>query len=49
MPVGTQSNEAAKLYDAALTQFVGWFDDDQHNGLGGTLMRMFKEDNSFGK
>ena len=49
MPVGTKSDEAAKLYDAALSQFVGWFDDEQFDGFEGTLTKMLEADTSFGK
>ncbi|KAJ6223601.1 hypothetical protein RDWZM_002146 [Blomia tropicalis] len=44
----TTSNEAIKLYDCALTQYVGWYDDPQEDhGLGGTLGRMNELDPNF--
>jgi tetratricopeptide (TPR) repeat protein len=45
--MNTTSNQAAKLYDAALTQIVGWYEIDQLDGLNGTLTRMFNEDPNF--
>lgn len=47
IPLGTQSNEAAKLYDASITQYVGLYDDVNFNGLGGSLDKMLKEDPDF--
>jgi len=49
MPLSTNNNYAAKLYDAALTQYVGWYDDNTMDGLTGTLNQMVKEDPTFGK
>jgi hypothetical protein len=43
----TTSNQACKLYDAALTQLIGWYEIDQLNGLGGTLNNMLAEDPNF--
>jgi hypothetical protein len=43
----TSSNEACKLYDAALTQYVGWYDIDQMNGLDGTVKSIIKADPDF--
>lgn len=45
--LSTTSNQAAKLYDAALTQLIGWYEIDQLNGLAGTLTSMLKEDSNF--
>lgn len=47
VPLGTQSNVAAKLYDAALTQWVGWYDDSTMGGIDSTLDRLVKEDPTF--
>lgn len=47
MPLSTQSNEAAKLYDAAITQYIGWYDDVNVNGLSGSLDKMLEEDPNF--
>lgn len=46
--MSTPSNEAAKLYDAAVSQFVGWYDDAQLGGLGETINRMLSADTEFG-
>ncbi len=43
----TTSNEACKLYDAALTQYVGWYDLDQLNGLNGTIQKIINADPEF--
>ena len=47
LSLSTTSNEAAKLYDAAITQIVGWYEIDQLNGLNGTLTSMFNQDPNF--
>lgn len=47
MPLSTSSNEAAKLYDAAITQLVGWYDDPKVNGLSGSLEKMLEADPNF--
>lgn len=47
LPLGTQSDGAAKLYDATITQYVGLYDDANFNGLGGSLDKMLKEDPNF--
>jgi len=49
MPLSTHSNEAAKLYDAAISQYVGWYDDANLGGLAGSLERMISADPTFGK
>ncbi|UXI21569.1 growth hormone-inducible transmembrane protein [Sarcoptes scabiei] len=41
----TQSDQAAKLFDSALTQYVGWYDDQI--GLGETLSKLQQEDPDF--
>lgn len=43
----TPSNEAAKLYDAALTQYVGWYDDASVGGLEQTLSKLLEADQEF--
>lgn len=48
LPINSSSsNEAVKLFDASLTQLVGWYDDPQENGIGSTLERMVKADPEF--
>lgn len=47
--LSTSSNEAAKLYDAAVSQFIGWYDEPNFGGLVGTLGRMVEADPKFGK
>lgn len=45
--LNTASNEAAKFYDATITQFLGWYDDPALGGLGGSLDAMLKADPEF--
>lgn len=47
--LSTPSNEAAKLYDAAISQFVGWYDDKQLDGLEGSMKKMLEADPQFSK
>lgn len=47
LPMNTCSNEAAKLYDASLTQLVIWREDDQFGGIESCLSKMLKADNEF--
>ncbi|CAH1785257.1 unnamed protein product [Owenia fusiformis] len=47
LPLSTTSNEAAKLYDAAVTQIVGYYDDSSVGGLEATLKRMLECDPDF--
>ncbi|KAJ6647271.1 Tetratricopeptide repeat protein 38 [Pseudolycoriella hygida] len=47
IPLNTQSNEAAKLYDATITQYVGLYDDVHVNGISGSLNKMLEEDPNF--
>ncbi|KHJ90709.1 hypothetical protein OESDEN_09442 [Oesophagostomum dentatum] len=49
LPISTTSNECAKLYDAALRQFVSWTDCHQLNGLEKTLEAMNAADATAGK
>ncbi|XP_021957309.1 tetratricopeptide repeat protein 38 [Folsomia candida] len=43
----TASNEAAKLYDSCLSQYVGWYDDPQMGGLETTLEELGNADPNF--
>lgn len=45
--LSTSSNETAKLYDAAITQYVGWYDDHSFGGLDGTLEKLIESDQDF--
>lgn len=47
LPLGTTSNEAAKMFDATLTQFMARRDDSTLGGLEGTVNRMLSADPSF--
>jgi len=43
----TSSDEAAKSYDATVTQLVGWYQDETLGGLQGSLDKMLKADPEF--
>ncbi|CAL1541985.1 unnamed protein product [Lymnaea stagnalis] len=43
----TGSNDACKLYDAAVTQYAGWYDDDSLGGMEGTLNKLREADPNF--
>lgn len=45
--LSSTSNEACKLYDAALTQYVSWKELSQFDGLGATIEKMLSEDSNF--
>lgn len=47
LPLTTTSDVACKMFDAALTQYVGWYDDPNLGGLTGTLEKMKKADAHF--
>ena len=47
LPISTTSNEAAKLYDASVSQLVGWYENPQYNGLASTLKTMLEADPYF--
>ncbi|XP_064596979.1 tetratricopeptide repeat protein 38-like [Liolophura sinensis] len=47
LPLSTTSNEACKLYDATLTQYVGWYDDDSMGGLENCVAQMLSADPQF--
>ncbi|XP_015795476.1 tetratricopeptide repeat protein 38 [Tetranychus urticae] len=47
LPLSSPSNQACKMYDAALTQIVGFYDDPLLNGLEGTFNSMFDSDPDF--
>ncbi|XP_033004143.1 tetratricopeptide repeat protein 38 isoform X1 [Lacerta agilis] len=45
--LSTTSNEACKLYDAALTQYVTWKNDNSLGGLEGTFSKLQAADPNF--
>lgn len=47
LKLSTTSNEASKLYDATLTQYVGWYEDATLGGLGATCDKMLAADPNF--
>ncbi|ETE59809.1 Tetratricopeptide repeat protein 38, partial [Ophiophagus hannah] len=47
--LSTTSNNACKLFDAALTQYVTWTNDQSLGGLEGTLAKLQVADPNFGK
>lgn len=47
LPFSTTSNEAVKLYDAALTQMMTFHDDPAMGGLGKTIENMLEADPNF--
>jgi len=44
LPLSTQNDEAAKMFDAALTQFLGYYEDRQTEGLGGAIQQCLQAD-----
>ncbi|KAM3610020.1 uncharacterized protein V6R79_024066 [Siganus canaliculatus] len=47
LPLSTSSNEACKLYDAILTQYVKWRNDETVGGFEGCISAIHKADPSF--
>ncbi|KAI8493727.1 Tetratricopeptide repeat protein 38 [Branchiostoma belcheri] len=47
LPFSTTSNEACKMYDAVLTQYVGWYDDSSVGGVDASLERLLQADPNF--
>ncbi|XP_055996633.1 tetratricopeptide repeat protein 38-like [Ostrea edulis] len=45
--LSTTNNEAAKLFDAVLTQYVGWYDDNSLGGLENSVEKMIATDPKF--
>ncbi|KAK2548284.1 Tetratricopeptide repeat protein 38 [Acropora cervicornis] len=48
LPLTTTSNEAAKMYDATVTQYTGWYDEPSVGGIEGSLSKMITADPDFG-
>lgn len=46
-PLSTASNESSKLFDAILTQYVGWYDEDTLGGLEGSIVKLVESDPNF--
>lgn len=47
LSLSTTSNEACKLFDAALTQYVTWTNDKTAGGIEGCLLKMQEADPTF--
>ncbi|XP_015791383.1 tetratricopeptide repeat protein 38 [Tetranychus urticae] len=47
LALSTPSNQSCKMYDAALSQVVGFYDDPLLGGIGGTFDSMFLADPDF--
>ncbi|PFX15896.1 Tetratricopeptide repeat protein 38 [Stylophora pistillata] len=47
LPLTTSSNDAAKMFDATLTQYTGWYDDSSVNGIEGSVSKMLAADPNF--
>ncbi|KAF6122383.1 tetratricopeptide repeat domain 38 [Phyllostomus discolor] len=47
LPLSTPSNEACKLFDATLTQYVKWTNDKTLGGIEGCLSKLKAADPSF--
>lgn len=46
-PWTTTSNEACKMFDASLTQYVGWYDDSNVGGIVESLQKTLQADPNF--
>ncbi|BFZ11068.1 hypothetical protein BsWGS_14107 [Bradybaena similaris] len=47
LPLTTASDEACKLFDAIVTQYTGWYDDESLGGMAGTLEKLKAADPNF--
>lgn len=47
LPLSSPSDEACKMFDATVTQYVGWYDDDSVGGIEGSLSKMMSADQNF--
>ncbi|GAB6023804.1 Tetratricopeptide repeat protein 38, variant 3 [Chamberlinius hualienensis] len=47
LKLSTTSNTACKLYDAALTQYVGWYEEPLFGGLESTFRQLIEADPTF--
>ncbi|KAG7275948.1 hypothetical protein CRUP_037239 [Coryphaenoides rupestris] len=48
LPLTTSSNEACKMYDAILTQYVTWRNDETVGGISGCMTAIKEADPNFG-
>jgi len=44
LALSTGNDEAAKMFDAALTQFIGYYEDRETEGLGGAIQQCLQAD-----
>ncbi|XP_070533335.1 tetratricopeptide repeat protein 38-like [Ptychodera flava] len=47
LPLSTTNNETAKLYDAVLCQYVGWYDEDAVGGIEASAKKLVESDPNF--
>lgn len=47
LPMSTTNNDAAKLYDSAITQYVTWSENPTYGGIEGTVKKMLECDPGF--
>lgn len=47
LQLSTTSNEAAKLYDAIVTQYVAWYDEPSVGGIEKCIEKIQQEDENF--
>ncbi|XP_071101465.1 tetratricopeptide repeat protein 38-like [Haliotis cracherodii] len=47
VPLSTTNNEASKMFDASLTQYVGWYDDTGTGGIETSIQKMMEADPNF--
>ncbi|CAC5417417.1 Tetratricopeptide repeat protein 38 [Mytilus coruscus] len=47
IPLTTTSDEASKLFDAVLTQYVGWYEEDSVGGIDNSINKMIEADPEF--
>ncbi|XP_052069856.1 tetratricopeptide repeat protein 38-like [Mytilus californianus] len=47
IPLTTTSDEASKQFDAVLTQYVGWYEEDSVGGIDNSINKMIEADPEF--
>jgi tetratricopeptide (TPR) repeat protein len=47
LPLSTTNNQTCKLYDASLSQYIGWYNDKSMGGLEKTMANMIESDPNF--
>jgi hypothetical protein len=45
--MNTTSNEACKLYDVVLSQYVGWYENENYGGFESSIEKMVRADDNF--